>query len=83
MVRLYHDLADDSNVVVSVESERNIFTKSRMLFYLASYYEIRGNRSLADKYYLMVQDLNASGSVEWRLNEMALAERGLGIRAEK
>ena len=54
-----------------------------MLYYLASYYDVRGNKSLADRYYLSVQDQNASGSVEWRLNEMALAERGLGKKAEK
>jgi tetratricopeptide (TPR) repeat protein len=83
MIRLYHDLSGDSNVITSVENEKNIFTKSRMLFYLASYYEIRGNRTLADRYYLMAQDLNSPGSAEWQLNEMALAERGLGIRAAK
>jgi tetratricopeptide (TPR) repeat protein len=83
MIKLYHDLSGDSNVMMILENERNIYTKSRMLFYLASYYDIRGNRTLADRYYLMVQELDAFGSTEWRLNEIALAERGLGARAEK
>jgi tetratricopeptide (TPR) repeat protein len=80
MLRLFHDLRGDESVVVRVENERNIFTRSRMLFYLASYYDIRGNRTLADRYYLMVQELNAVGLLEWRLNEIILEERGIGIR---
>ena len=80
MLRLFHDLSGDSDVVVKVENEKNIYTKSRMLFYLASYYDIRGNRTLADRYYLMVQELDAVATIEWRLNEMILAERGIGIR---
>jgi len=49
-----------------------------MLFYLASFYDVRGNRTLADRYYLMGQDLNVAASIEWRLNEIILAEKGLG-----
>ncbi|MCL2441322.1 MAG: tetratricopeptide repeat protein [Treponema sp.] len=80
MLRLLHDLSGDANVTVLVENERNIYTKSRMLYYLASYYDIRGNRNLAERYHLMVQDLDAVGLLEWRLNELILAERGIGIR---
>ena len=79
MLRLFHDLNGDSDVAVKVDSEVNIFTKTRMLFYLASYYDIMGNRTLADRYYLMVQELNTAASIEWRLNEMILTERGLGL----
>jgi len=80
MLRLYYDLSGDSNVTILIENERNIYEKSRMLYYLASYYDIRGNRTLADRYYLMVQDLDAAGLLEWRINEIVLAERGLGLR---
>jgi len=79
MLRLFHDLGGDSDVAVKVDAETNVYTKSRMLFYLASYYDVRGNRTLADKYYLMVQELNTVASIEWRLNEIVLAERGLGL----
>ena len=80
MLRLLHDLSGDNNVTILVDNERNIYTKSRMLFYLGTYYEIRGSRTLAERYYLMVQDIDAAGQLEWRLNEIILAERGLGIR---
>jgi len=83
VIRLYHDLSGDSNVITLVENEKNIYKKSQMLFYLASYYDIKGNKALADKYYLMGQELNAVGSVEWQLNEMMIAERGIGKKAEK
>jgi len=83
MLRLFHDLSGDSSVVTLVENEKNIHTKSRMLFYLASYFDIKGSRTLADRYYLMAKDLNMSSSIEWQLNEMMIAERGLGLKAEK
>jgi tetratricopeptide (TPR) repeat protein len=80
MLKLFHDLSGDTDVAAKVEKEINIDTKARMLFYLASYYDIRGYRNLADRYYLMVQDLDAANVIEWRLNEWILAEKGLGIR---
>jgi len=83
MLKLFHDLAGDSDVVIKVENEVNLYTKSRMLFYLASFYDVRGNRTLADRYYLMGQDMKAPPTIEWRLNEIMLAERGLGLRIEK
>ena len=83
MLKLFHDLSGDMDVVVRVENERNLYTKSRMVFYLACYYDIRGNKTLADKYYMMVQEIDIAASVEWRLNEWILAEKGLGLRAGK
>jgi tetratricopeptide (TPR) repeat protein len=80
MLKLFHDLSGDVDVAAKVDKETDNDTKARMLFYLASYYDIRGYRNLADRYYLMMQDLDATGIIEWRLNEWVLAERGLGIR---
>jgi hypothetical protein len=48
-----------------------------MLYYLANYYDIRGNKNLADKYFLQVRDLNQKAVVEWRLNEWTLEQRNL------
>jgi len=80
MLRLFHDLSGDADITIRIQNETNIFERSRMLFYLASYYDIRGNRQLADRFYLMVQDIDAAGTLEWRLNEMILTERGLNLR---
>jgi hypothetical protein len=80
---MYHDLNHDTDAAARIDREQNTHDKSRMAFYLASYYDIRGNQTLANRYYLMVQELNSTASIEWKLNEMVLAERGIGIKAEQ
>jgi hypothetical protein len=81
MLRLFHDLSGDADVADRVQREQNIYTKARMLFYLAQFYDIRGNTMLANRYFLMVQELDAVAMIEWRLNEWILTERNIGIRA--
>jgi len=83
MLKLYHDLSGDLDAAIKIENEKNIYDKARMIFYLASYYDIRGNITLANKYYLLVQELDAVATVEWKLNEKILAERGIGLRIGK
>lgn len=80
MLRLFHDLSGEADVAAKVEHEKDIIIQSRMLFYLACYHDIRGNKTLADRYYLLVRDTNAEGTVEWQLNEWILEEKGLGQR---
>jgi tetratricopeptide (TPR) repeat protein len=76
MFRLYHDLSGDNDVAIRIDRERNVETKARMLYYLAEYYDIRGNKNLADRYFLQVRELNRKYILEWRLNEWALEKRG-------
>jgi len=80
MLSLFHDLRGDADVGIKVEAEKNIYEKTKMLYFLASYHDIRGNKTIADKYFLMAKDLNAVGSLEWRLNEIMLTERGMNIK---
>jgi tetratricopeptide (TPR) repeat protein len=79
MLRLYHDLTGDNDIAMKIDKEKNSELKARMLYYLANYYDIRGNKNLADKYFLMVRDLNVKSIPEWLLNEWALAERGMAL----
>jgi tetratricopeptide (TPR) repeat protein len=79
MLRLYHDLAGDADVAIRIDKEKNIANKARMLYYLANFYDIRGNKSLADRYFLQVRDLDYREIPEWRLNEWALEARGLAL----
>ncbi len=83
MLRLFHDLSGDSDVATKVDKEVNLNTKARMLFYLACYYDVRGSKNLADRYYLQVQELNRMDTPEWRINEWILEERGIGLRGKK
>ncbi|MDR1506713.1 MAG: tetratricopeptide repeat protein [Treponema sp.] len=80
MLRLYHDLSGDNDIVMKLDSEKNGDIKARMLYYLANYYDIRGNRTLADKYFLLVRELDRKSIPEWRLNEWALESRGLALK---
>jgi tetratricopeptide (TPR) repeat protein len=78
MLRLYHDLSGDNDVAIRIDRERNVETKARMLYYLAEYYDIRGNKNLADRYFLQVRELNRKYILEWRLNEWALEKQNMG-----
>jgi tetratricopeptide (TPR) repeat protein len=80
MLSLFHDLKGDVDVGIKVESEKNIYEKTKHLYYLASYHDIRGNKLIADKYFLMAQELNAVGSLEWRLNGIMLTDRGINVK---
>ncbi len=77
MLRLYHDLNGDSDVAMRIDRERDQDKKAQMLYHLASYYDIRGNKNLADTYYLAMRDLDRKGILEWKLNEIALGNRGI------
>jgi len=79
MLRLYRDWAGDMDISNRVDQERNRLVKSRMLFYLACFYDIRGNKNLANKLFLQVRDLEVKDMIEWRLNEWALDARGLAL----
>jgi hypothetical protein len=74
---LYHDLNGDNDVTIRVDREKDLDKKAQMLYHLATYYDIRGSKTLADTYYLAVRDLDRKGILEWKLNEIALVERGL------
>jgi len=77
ILRLYHDLSGDGDIVDKTNREQNLEAKSKMLFYIAQYYDVRGNISLANKYFLEVKDLNRPYGIEWKINDMILKERGL------
>jgi tetratricopeptide (TPR) repeat protein len=82
MMRLYYDLsgrvyAGETTTITQVEQEKNPDNKARMIFYLAFYYDIRGNKTLADKYFLQFKDMDRQAIPEWRLNEWILEERNL------
>jgi tetratricopeptide (TPR) repeat protein len=79
MLRLYHDLSGDKDLSIRIDREKNPENKARMLYYLANYYDIRGNKALANKYFIEVKDLNMKTIPEWRLNEWAVTDRGLAL----
>jgi len=82
MFRLYYDLTvrnyvGENDMIFRLDQEKDQNLKARMLFYMAQYYEIRGNTTLANKYYLMVSELDIRAIPEWRLIEWIMADRDL------
>ena len=70
LLRLYHDLSGDSDTVERANKEQNLDAKSTMLFYIAHYYDVRGNKTLANNFFQMVKEMDRRGTIEWRINEV-------------
>jgi predicted Zn-dependent protease len=82
MFRLYYDLTSrnyqgEYDMVARLDREQDETLKARMLFYMAWYYEIRGNTTGANRYFRMVNELDKKAIPEWRLNEWILIDRGI------
>jgi tetratricopeptide (TPR) repeat protein len=82
MVRLFYDLTarnylGENDMVTRLERTSDQTLKARMMFYMAQYYDVRGNTNTANMYYQMVGETKAQTIPEWRLNEWILADRGL------
>ncbi|MDR3123128.1 MAG: tetratricopeptide repeat protein [Treponema sp.] len=77
LLRLYQDLNGDSDVAMRLDKETDVVLKARMLYYLASYYDVRGSTTLANRYYTQIYQMGRLPIIEWRLNEMVMDERNL------
>jgi tetratricopeptide (TPR) repeat protein len=82
MFRLYYDLTSrnyqsEYDMVTRLDREQDETIKARMLFYMAWYYDVRGNTALANRYFLMVNELDKKAIPEWRLNDWILRDRGI------
>jgi tetratricopeptide (TPR) repeat protein len=80
MLRLYHDLNGDNDAAIRIDKETNPALKAQMLYYLASYYDVRGNTSLANRYFAQVDELGQHAILEWRFNQWAVEERNLKVK---
>jgi tetratricopeptide (TPR) repeat protein len=79
MMRLYREFSGDNDLALKIDKEKSETLKARMLFYLAAYYDVRGNNTLANKYYTDVKSLDMPGIPEWRINEWTVKTRGLAV----
>jgi tetratricopeptide (TPR) repeat protein len=82
LLRLFYDLsgrvyAGENDMLLRADRETNLVNKARMVFYLANYYDIRGNAALANKYFLQFKQMDQEALPEWRLNEWLIEERGI------
>jgi tetratricopeptide (TPR) repeat protein len=82
MFRLYYDLTvrnyvGETDMLIRLDGEQNKDLKTRMMFYMAQYYDIRGNITTANKYYLLVSETDNRAIPEWRLNDWIMTDRNL------
>ena len=60
-------MVGDNMATLDVQKEQSRKKKCRFLFYLAFFYEIKGNDVLAQKYYNEVAAMQGADYFEWRL----------------
>jgi tetratricopeptide (TPR) repeat protein len=78
MIRLYLDMNGDDGVARRVNQEKDLKLKARMLYYLANYYDIKGNARLAELMLSEIMNFEQRMTIpEWRLVLWALEERSL------
>jgi tetratricopeptide (TPR) repeat protein len=78
MIRLYLDMNGDDGVARRVNQEKDPKMKARMLYYLANYYDIKGNTRLSEIMFSEIMNLEQRMTIpEWRLVLWALEERNL------
>ncbi|MDR1972647.1 MAG: tetratricopeptide repeat protein [Treponema sp.] len=78
MIRLYLEMNGDDGVARRVNQEKDPKLKARMLYYLANYYDIKGNTRLAEIMLSEIMNLEQRMTIpEWRLVLWALEERNL------
>lgn len=72
IARLFYDNVAPGTVAQKVENETNVNNRGKYLFYLALYYQCRGNDNIAQKYYITVQEMQTPMFFEYRLNDWAI-----------
>jgi tetratricopeptide (TPR) repeat protein len=77
LLQLFYNLSGDFDILTMVENETNPTAKTKLLYYLGHYYDVRNNKRLANRYFLQVQELGQTSLLEWHLNESVIAERKL------
>ena len=74
VARTFTEKGYDNYLLTKLNSESKVTIKVRALFYLATYYKLKGENSLANKFFLEVKDANIYGLFETRLAEEEIAE---------
>jgi len=74
VARVFIDDGYEGYLLTKVTGESKVTIKVRALFYLATYYKLKGEKSLANKFFLEVKDANIYGLFETRLAKEEIAE---------
>lgn len=72
VMRLFYDFAGDAEVLQKVASVTDKNIRGKLMFYMAFFYEYKGNDSLAQKYYVESVDVENPMYFEHRLAKSSL-----------
>ena len=70
-LRLFHDMTGESTLTLKIQNEENKKKRGKYLYYLALYWDLKQNLSLAHKYYAEVTEIQGADFFEFRLAEWA------------
>ena len=70
-LRLIHDMTGESTLTLKIQNEESKKKKGKYLYYLALYWDLKQNLSLAHKYYAEVTEIQGADFFEYRLAEWA------------
>lgn len=70
VARLFADLVGGSDVHSRVSKVKDKITRKRLMFYLGQFYDLLNKPTIAQAYYLEVQNAPTPSFFEYRLNEM-------------
>lgn len=74
LCRLFVDKSGDADVLNRLTKEKNNNVKNRMLFYMAMYYDLFGNKALSQKYFIEITSIPSPNFFEFRLSEWELGK---------
>jgi tetratricopeptide (TPR) repeat protein len=77
VMRLFYDFKGDGDIAQRTNAEKDLRQKAKNLFYLASYYSVKGNEGLAQKLFNEFKGLQCRESLEWRIFEMVFETGGV------
>jgi tetratricopeptide (TPR) repeat protein len=77
LVRLFYDFSGDGDVARRVSTEKEPRQKALGLFYLAYYFDIRGNHGLAGTFFSEYKAADRKDMIEWRIYDWVVADNSL------
>jgi tetratricopeptide (TPR) repeat protein len=70
-LRLFHDMTGESTLTLKIQGEEKKKIKGKYLFYLATYWDLKGKLDLAHRYYSEITEIQGADFFEYRLAEWA------------
>ncbi len=81
VLRMFHDQIGDAEVAQLIQKEDNRTKRGKLLYYLALYFDLKGNKSLAQKYYVEICSIQSPLFFEYKLAKWSKSESSEDLAA--